>query len=144
PAWRRWSADESTQIARPIDFVGINYYLRLFVCDDSAAGPARARIVDRPDCPRTSTGWEIYPTGLMETLHWVKARYGDLPLYITENGAAFHDVLLPDGTINDERRVKYLDDHLRTARQAIEAGIDLRGYFVWSLFDNFEWQSGFS
>jgi beta-glucosidase len=144
PAWPAWSADELTQISRPIDFVGVNYYLRLFVRDDATAGVARAKIVVRDNCPRTATDWEIYPQGLVETLQWVKQRYGNVPLYITENGAAFDDVLLPNNTVNDAQRVKYLNEHLRAVRQAIESGIDLRGYFVWSLLDNFEWQAGYS
>jgi beta-glucosidase len=143
-AWHEWTADELRQVRQPIDFVGVNYYLKLDVCDDSNAGPPRARIVLTPSCPRTATDWEIYPQGLTKTLTWIKATYGDLPQYITENGAAFDDVLLPNGTVNDRRRVEYLGDHLQAARRAIEAGIDLRGYFLWSLLDNFEWQSGYS
>jgi beta-glucosidase len=80
----------------------------------------------------------------MDTLRWVADRYGKLPLYITENGAAFEDVLLPKGHIDDVPRVQYLHSHLCAAREAILAGVDLRGYFVWSLLDNFEWQSGYS
>ena len=95
-AWPEWTADELRQIRQPIDFVGVNYYLRLVVCDDPSAGPPRARIVLTPNCPRTATDWEIYPPGLTETLQWVKDRYGDLPHYITENGAAFDDVLLAE------------------------------------------------
>jgi beta-glucosidase len=142
--WPQWSADELRRIRQPIDFVGVNYYLRLVVADDPSAGPTRARIVLTPNCPRTATDWEIYPAGLKETLQWVKDRYGDLPQYITENGAAFDDVLLPNHTINDGQRVEYLSDHLQAARRAIDAGINLRGYFLWSLLDNFEWQSGYS
>jgi beta-glucosidase len=118
--------------------------LRLVVRDDAAAGPARARAVPQPDRPHTEMGWEIYPRGLTETLHWVKDRYGEVPLYITENGAAFHDNVEPNGAINDTQRVEYLDDHLRASRRAIEEGVDLRGYFLWSLLDNFEWACGLS
>jgi beta-glucosidase len=143
-AWPKWGDDELREIRQPIDFVGVNYYLRLVVADDPSAGPAHARIVITPNCPRTATEWEIYPAGLTETLQSVKNRYGDLPQYITENGAAFDDVLLPNGTVNDRQRVEYIRDHLQAARRAIDAGIDLRGYFLWSLLDNFEWQSGFS
>src|SRR5204862_4452306 len=105
PVWPEWTADELRQIRQPIDFVGVNYYLKLVVCDDLNAGPPRALIVHQPNCPRTATDWEIYPRGLLETLQWIKTRYGDLPLYITENGAAFDDVLLPNGAIDDRRRV---------------------------------------
>lgn len=144
PDWPNWTDDELRQVQQPIDFVGVNYYLRLVVCDDPAAGPPRARIVDRPELPHTATNWEIYAPGLLETLHWIKDRYGNPPVYITENGAAFEDVLLPNRGVNDCQRVEYLVEHLKAARQATDAGIDLRGYFLWSLLDNFEWQSGYS
>jgi len=142
-AWPAWTADELRRIREPIDFVGINYYLRLVVCDDPAAGPARARIVPQPNCPHTEMGWEIYPQGLTDTLLWVKQRYGDLPQYITENGAAFNDVVQNEA-VHDAARVQYLIDHLRAAREAIEQGVNLQGYFLWSLFDNFEWGCGYS
>jgi beta-glucosidase len=144
PAWPRLPAAEIAAMCEPIDFVGINYYLRFYVRDDPAAGPARAEIVSPPDRPRTALGWEIYPQGLAETLGWVRDRYGDVPQYITENGAAFDDAPLPDGSVKDTNRVQYLQEHLQAAGQALRAGVNLRGYFVWSLFDNFEWQAGYS
>jgi beta-glucosidase len=144
PTWPAIDAADAGLIRTPIDFVGINYYLRLYAADDSMAGPPRARIVDAPNCPRTATGWEIHPTGLVKTLQWVRDRYGDKPLYITENGAAFDDRPDKNGDVNDVDRVEYLRSHLRSARQAIGTGVDLRGYFVWSLLDNFEWHSGYS
>jgi beta-glucosidase len=100
--------------------------------------------VPQPNSLQTAMGWEIYPHGLTEILQWVKQRYGDVPLYITENGAAFDDNLLPNRTVDDPRRVEYLAEHLCAAGRAIEAGVNLRGYFVWSLLDNFEWQCGYS
>jgi beta-glucosidase len=144
PAWPEWTADELRRIRQKIDFVGVNYYLRLVVRDDPACGPARALPVKHPDCRYTAMDWEIYPRGLTEILEWMKQRYGNLPLYITENGAAFDDVVSPNFAIDDVERVQYLHNHLRAARRAIEAGVDLRGYFVWSLLDNFEWQCGYS
>jgi beta-glucosidase len=143
-AWPAWTTDELQQINQPLDFVGINYYLRLVVRDDPSAGPARARAVRQVNCPHTATDWEMYPQGLTDTLQWVKSRYGDVPQYITENGAAFNDVLPPNGDVFDPQRVEYLQSHLLAARRAIHDGVDLRGYFVWSLLDNFEWQSGYS
>ena len=143
-AWPAWTTDELRQIRQPLDFVGINYYLRLVVRDDPSAGPARARAVRQPNCPHTAMDWEIYPQGLTDILQWVHDRYGKVPLYITENGAAFDDQIQPNGGIQDTQRVQYLTDHLRAARRAIDIGVDLRGYFVWSLFDNFEWQQGYS
>jgi len=143
-AWTDWTAEELKQVSRPVDFVGINYYLRLVACDDSDEGPPRARAVRQPNSAYTATDWEVYPSGLGETLQWVADRYGNLPLYITENGAAFDDVLSPNNSVNDTRRVQYLRSHLLAAREAVKTGVDLRGYFVWSLLDNFEWQSGYS
>jgi beta-glucosidase len=144
PSWPAIEAADADRVKAPIDFVGINYYLRLFVADENAAGPPRARIVDPPNSPRTATGWEIYPPGLVETLLSVREQYGDIPLYITENGAAFDDQPDKNGDVQDADRVQYIRDHLRAARQAIDAGVNLRGYFVWSFLDNFEWHSGFS
>jgi beta-glucosidase len=144
PGWPEIDAADAALIQTPIDFVGINYYLRLYVTDDDAAGPPRARIVDPPNCPRTATGWEIHPPGLVDTLQWVRNRYGDKPLYITENGAAFDDEPESSGAVDDVARVEYLREHLQAARQAIGLGVNLRGYFVWSLLDNFEWHSGYS
>ncbi len=147
-AWPTMTADELAQLRQPIDFVGINYYLRLFVRDASSAGrsggPPRVEIVSPPNCPRTALGWEVYPQGLTEILQWVQSRYGDLPLYVTENGAAFDDNPLENGDVNDVERVEYLKEHLQAAGQALRAGVNLRGYYVWSLVDNFEWNQGYS
>jgi beta-glucosidase len=147
-AWPTMTADELTQLRQPIDFVGINYYLRLVVRDATSegrsAGPPRAAIVLLPDCRRTALGWEVYPQGLTEILQWVRTRYGDFPLHITENGAAFDDPPPENSCINDVERVEYLKEHLQAAGQALRAGVNLRGYFVWSLLDNFEWHYGYS
>jgi beta-glucosidase len=88
--------------------------------------------------------WEVYPAGLEETLRWVVDRYGNLPLYVTENGAAFYDPPPRDGTVDDPLRTAYLREHLRALSRALAAGVDMRGYFVWSLLDNLEWSHGFS
>ena len=143
-SWSRVSEEDLRRISQPIDFVGINYYLRLVVRDDASSDRLRASAVNVPNCRTTSMGWEIYPQGLTEIVNWVHGRYGRLPLYITENGAAFDDSLLPNGAVDDTLRVEYLKAHLLAARQAICDGVDLRGYFVWSLLDNFEWQFGFT
>ena len=93
----------------------------------------------------TEMDWEVYPPGLLRTLEWVKSRYGAVPLYVTENGAAFPDPpLAPPGGVADPLRTAYLRDHLRATREAIARGVDVRGYFAWSLLDNFEWAFGFS
>jgi beta-glucosidase len=141
-------------INAPLDVLGVNYYTRHVVRASGAQGPTSARAsawvgsadvqaVDR-GLPKTEMGWEIDPQGLYDVLERVHREYGPIPLYITENGAAFADRPGPDGTVADPQRVAYLDDHFRVARRAIDDGIDLRGYFVWTLLDNFEWAWGFS
>jgi beta-glucosidase len=143
-AWQPWDDAELTRIGQPLDFVGVNYYLRLVVRDDPNQHPTRARLVPQLNCPHTAMGWEIYPRGLTDTLIWIKQRYGDVPIYITENGAAFDDRLESAESVDDPQRVEYLRHHLQAARRAIDAGVNLRGYFVWSLLDNFEWGHGYS
>jgi beta-glucosidase len=89
-------------------------------------------------------GWEVYAEALADTLRWVTARYGRVPLYVTENGAAFYDAPTADGdVVQDPLRVAYFRDHLRAVRRAIADGADVRGYFAWSLLDNFEWSYGY-
>ncbi|MGD9635044.1 MAG: GH1 family beta-glucosidase [Pirellulales bacterium] len=143
-AWPTIDREAAAALRQPVDFIGVNYYLRIYVRDDPAAGPSRATVVSPPDRPRTALGWEIYANGLADTLQWVSDRYDNVPQYVTENGAAFDDFPAPDGTINDAARVQYLKEHLQAALQALQAGVRLRGYFVWSLLDNFEWHFGYS
>jgi len=101
--------------------------------------------VRQPSRTYTETGWEVYPHALTEVLHWVKARYGDIPLYVTENGAAFYDPPKPlDGVVNDVLRIDYYRTHIAAVRAAMEAGVNVRGYFAWSLLDNFEWSLGYA
>jgi len=101
-------------------------------------------MVRQPRHAYTETSWEVYAPALTDVLVWVKEKYGDLPLYITENGAAFYDPPTADGEVQDPLRVDYFRTHLRAAHDAIERGVDLRGYFAWSLFDNLEWSLGFA
>ncbi|MDL2717048.1 MAG: GH1 family beta-glucosidase [Acidobacteriota bacterium] len=144
-AWPRFPPADYDLIRTPIDFLGINYYTRAVVKDDPQALPTRAARVRQGGSLHTEMDWEVYAPGLLDTLTWVKSRYGDIPLYVTENGAAFPDPpeAGPDG-IADPLRVAYLRDHLRATREAIARGVDVRGYFAWSLLDNFEWSHGFS
>jgi beta-glucosidase len=145
PASRAPSDAERAQIAEPIDFVGVNYYSRGITRHDPSDVPAMAPRVPADGRPMTSTGWEVYPEGLTETLLRVTERYGKVPIYVTENGAAYDDPAPEiDGVVEDPRRVAYLRDHLAATQAAIEQGADVRGYFVWSLLDNFEWQNGYS
>ncbi len=113
---------------------------------DAGSWPLRASAVRQEEATYTETGWEVYAQGLQDTLSWVKQRYGDVPLYVTENGAAFPDpVPAPAAAVvEDPLRVEYLRAHLRALRRALVAGCDVRGYFVWSLLDNLEWAHGFS
>lgn len=91
----------------------------------------------------TAVGWEVYPESIYQVLTRDPADYGHLPLYVTENGAAFAD-RVEDGAVHDRKRVAYLQAYLGKVQEAIQAGADVRGYFVWSLLDDFEWSSGLS
>jgi beta-glucosidase len=145
---------DTETINAPLDVLGVNYYSRHVVRATGTGQPSSGRAsawVGSEDVesvsrglPKTEMGWEIDPQGLYDVLERVHREYGPIPLYVTENGAAFADEPGPDGTVADPRRVEYLDSHFRVAHRAIEDGIDLRGYFVWSLLDNFEWAWGYS
>jgi beta-glucosidase len=135
-------------INAPIDLVGINYYNPCVVesgpglpADEAWPGSEGVRFATA-DAPVTAMGWPIVPDGLSRLLIRLSQDYPQVGLMVTENGAAFHDVL-EDGRVHDDDRVAYLDGHLREVRRAIEAGADLRGYLVWSLLDNFEWSEGY-
>jgi len=144
PAWPQWPEADYRLISQPIDFLGVNYYTRSVTRFDAAAEPVRAAAVHQPGAVYTEMDWEVYPRGLTDTLRWVRDRYGDLPLYVTENGAAFDDPPPGAGRLEDGPRVEYLRAHLKALRAALEAGVDVRGYFVWSLLDNFEWVLGYA
>jgi beta-glucosidase len=144
-AWPDFAPAEVEAVREKIDFLGVNYYTRSVTKADPSAYPTRARSVPQKRHTHTQMNWEVYPDGLTDTLLRVKKRYGDIPLYVTENGSAFYDPPTADGnTLEDPLRVAYLRNHLRAAQRALEQGVDLRGYFVWSLLDNFEWSHGFS
>ena len=144
-AWPEISDDDMSLIAKPIDFLGVNYYTRAVTSDDPSALPVRARRVRQERHTHTTIGWEVYAQGLTDVLTWVAARYGNPPLYVTENGAAFYDPPTIDGTaVDDPLRVAYIRDHLRAVRRAIADGADVRGYFAWSLLDNYEWSHGYA
>lgn len=124
-------------IAQRLDFLGVNFYSR-------ALYNAQGQIAPVPGAEYTEMGWEVCPSALRRLLNKINAEYRLPPLYITENGAAFADEVTPDGKIHDPRRLDYLKQHFLQARLAMQDGVDLRGYFVWSLLDNFEWAHGFS
>jgi beta-glucosidase len=128
-------------IAAPIDFLGVNNYTSPLVASDDNGG--RSRIVRRPDVDRTDMGWEITPEGLHDLLVRLAEDYEPEAIYVTENGAAFPDVRGHDGSVCDPERQAYLEAHVAAAARAIEDGAPLRGYFAWSLLDNFEWAWGY-
>ncbi|MEU7715629.1 GH1 family beta-glucosidase [Micromonospora chalcea] len=138
-------------IAAPLDLLGLNYYAPTYVAGrpDGAGGdayPGTAGAVEflPPAGPLTDMGWSIEPAGLTRLLERVAADYPGLPLVITENGGAFPDTDVDEqGGVADADRVAYLDGHLRAAHEAIARGVDLRGYLVWSVLDNFEWAEGY-
>lgn len=139
-------ADDGIESARePLDWIGVNFYTRKLAADDPREWPPRARRVVPAGAETTETGWEVHAPSLERCLLDVKARYGDIPIHVTENGIALPDPdAAPGGTVEDPRRIAYLRDHLRAVRGAIAKGVDVRGYFAWSLMDNLEWSSGFS
>ena len=149
-------------ISAPLDQLGVNYYAEHFVSGTPEPEPAApvqsngrrptgspwvgAEHVSFPSrgLPRTDMDWEVQPDGLFKVLMRVHQDYPSIPLYVTENGAAYVDSINDDGSIHDTERLGYIESHLRAAHAAIEAGVDLRGYFAWSLMDNFEWAEGYA
>jgi beta-glucosidase len=124
-------------IGQPLDFLGINYYTRIWASTTQPPVPAPCAL------GVTDMGWEIYPEGLTELLTGIHARYPGLPpIYLMENGMASADVLA-DGRVADDRRIDYMRRHLEAIARAREAGVDIRGFFYWSLLDNYEWDSGY-
>jgi beta-glucosidase len=129
-------------IAQPLDFLGVNFYTPHLVAADDGDPLLGARDVD-PGVERTEMGWPVVPRALTELLLRVQRDYGDLPLFITENGAAYDDRLDGGDVVDDPGRVAYLHDHVAAVEKARAAGVDVRGYYVWSLLDNFEWAQGY-
>jgi beta-glucosidase len=130
------TAEDMALIAQPIDYLGINWYLRLVV-------NARGRVVKVPAAEETLMGWEICPAALTRMLLAMNKEYTLPPIYITENGAALADTHTATG-VHDNRRMLYIHEHLSAIELAIAGGVDMRGYFAWSLMDNLEWSLGFS
>jgi beta-glucosidase len=159
--WAFVQDGDEALIQVPLDVLGVNYYSTALVrAWDGVSARSEADghglsthspWVAAPDVdfvqqpgPYTTMGWNIDPSGLTELLLRLHREYPDQPLMITENGAAFDDVVSPDGAIHDELRVDYLRRHVAAMASAIDAGADVRGYFVWSLLDNFEWAEGYT
>ncbi len=133
-------AGDMAAIGVPLDFLGINYYFRQVVESDGGHG---FRVKPLPDVERTQMDWEVYPQGLRDLLLEFRQRYPALPpIYITENGMASDDHVR-DGRVHDEQRTRYFNSHLAAVDEAMRQGVDVRGYFAWSLLDNFEWSYGY-
>ncbi|NCT84319.1 MAG: beta-glucosidase [Comamonadaceae bacterium] len=133
-------------IATPTDFLGVNYYFPEVVADDPDArhgGLMRTRLVEREGVERTGFGWEVSPQGLVDLLTRIQRDYGPAAIQLTENGSTFEDRLTPDGRVHDKERLSYLQRHLAALKQAMDAGVPVKGYFAWSLLDNFEWAEGY-
>ena len=140
-------------IARPLDFLGVNYYTRsrvrrnrlipLFQIWPQDLPVMSGKSSGEPDMAYTDMGWEVYPAGLFELLFRLKKEYGNPAIFITENGAAYADTVDQDCRVRDDARREYLAQHLAVTGAAIRAGVNVRGYFVWSLIDNFEWTHGY-
>jgi beta-glucosidase len=129
-------------ISQPTDVLGVNYYFRSVVAYDPTATPLQARSIVPAGARVTAVGWEVYPPGLYDILKRVHDDYRPSRLLVTENGAAYEDVV-EEGHVDDPEREAYLHEHLLQAHRAVDDGVPLRGYFVWSLLDNFEWASGY-
>jgi beta-glucosidase len=150
-AWPPVAEGDMATISTPIDFIGVTYYSGFVVAegattDDGSRPNALFQLLDvrllPTDFPKTSMGWGINPKGIGRVLRWMRDRYGNFPVYVSENGAAFDDVV-EDGRVADPERIAYIRDHLIEAHGAIQDGVDLRGWFVWSQLDTWEYMSGF-
>jgi beta-glucosidase len=147
-------------IAQPLDFLGVNYYAPEIIVDASRRQAARelgytvptrpeshdlkAVGVQSPGAQVTQMNWEVDASGLRDILVRVGREYTDIPLYVTENGAAYDDYVGPTGEVRDEQRIEYVSAHLGAVLDAIGDGVDVKGYFYWSVMDNFEWAFGYS
>jgi beta-glucosidase len=140
---------ELAEIRQDIDYLGVNYYnVNRFRHEEGAQAMGEypgtdGAVLTTPPGHLTDMGWGVDPDGLLWMLNRVVAGYPKLPLFICENGAAYPETIDGDGSIHDPLRISYLQKHLDMVAEALEAGIDLRGYFVWSLLDNYEWAEGY-
>jgi beta-glucosidase len=138
------AAGDLALIQQPVDFIGVNYYSPMYVADAPQSLFGAWFGAAPPGMRFTAMGWPIDANALTEELILLSKRYGKPEFYIAENGACFDDSVAADGTVHDDDRTAYLREHLAAAQRALAAGVKLRGYFVWSLLDNFEWAEGYS
>lgn len=148
--WQRLGRDvpevregDLAAIATRTDFLGVNYYFPETVADAPGEGALATRVVNPEHVERTDFGWEVSPGGMVELLGRIVRDYHPDEIYITENGSTYEDVVAAEGGIDDGKRRSYLVRHLAALRQAISAGMPVKGYFAWSLLDNFEWAEGY-
>jgi beta-glucosidase len=136
--------DDLRLIAVPTDFLAVNNYSRAVVVATPEDDGATWMPVQIPGAEYTEMGWEVYPQGLSDLLIRIHDDYAPSRIYIAENGAAFSDVRLHDGSVHDPERTAYLRTHVEAVSAALDGGVPVAGYFVWSLLDNFEWAFGYS
>jgi beta-glucosidase len=136
-------AEDLARIAVPLDFLGVNYYTRVVAAHDDAEPVTKARLVT-PKGVESSMMWEVYPAGLPELLDRLHQEYSPRALYISENGMPLRDEPNARGQVEDGPRIAYLRRHLAGVQRALARGVPIRGYFVWSLLDNFEWAKGYT
>ena len=127
-----------------LDFIGVNLYTRSVVVNDPKTPWWQAKTIVPQGAETTTMDWEVYPESIHEILIRLKRDYGNPVLYVTENGAAFDDRVEADGAVNDDRRIDYLKRYLAQVARAIDEGARVKGYFIWTLMDNFEWARGIS
>jgi len=129
-------------IRQPIDFLGVNYYTGNIGRYKENDGLLDIEYIDMGE-ERTDINWTIYPNGLYKVLMYISNRYGQIPIFITENGACYNDEPEKE-RVKDHRRIKYINQHLTAIKRAIDSGVNIQGYLVWSLLDNFEWAEGYT
>ncbi len=130
-------------IATATDFLGINYYFPEIIADAPGTGAMSTKVVETKDVERTAFGWEVSPEGMVTLLERVARDYQPKLIYLTENGSTYDDVLTAEGEVNDVERRRYLVRHLLATKAIVDKGIPVKGYFAWSLLDNFEWAEGY-
>jgi beta-glucosidase len=144
PELTPWIRDGDLELARqPIDFLGINHYFRAHILANPKATLGFDQVPPPAHLPRTSFDWEINSDEFRDTLIWLHEQYPSPPIYITENGAYFDDSVSEDGKVHDARRIEFLGQYIHAMQEAQARGVDVRGFFVWSLLDNFEWAYGY-
>jgi beta-glucosidase len=144
-AWPDWPREDFELIGQKLDYIGINYYTRNVCRHDETNWPLKVAPVRQTGATYTETGWEVFPQGLTDTLVTFRERYGDIPVYVMENGSAFYDPpRAGGGRVRDPLRADCLKKNVAALSAAVERGVDVRGYMVWSLLDNLEWSLGFA